>query len=114
LFRKHFTLRCTSLVRTAVILAPALAYAAPPNSAASLPEGPGKATVARLCVGCHGTSTITRTRRTKAQWENVVGSMADRGCALSDSERATVVRYLNVALGAQGSGKATSNAQSKK
>ena len=64
-----------------------------------LPEGKGKATVERICVGCHEVDTVTGSRRTEEGWKEVVGDMTSRGAAASDAETAEIVAYLSKNFG---------------
>jgi hypothetical protein len=59
-----------------------------------LPDGPGKAIVLRMCVGCHKTNVITAKHATKEQWSSIVQQMVSRGADGTDEEIAIVVNYL--------------------
>jgi competence protein ComEA len=64
-----------------------------------LPDGPGKATVEKVCSGCHGFSVITQVRADKAHWEATVDDMASRGAEGTDDELDQVVQYLSAHFG---------------
>jgi cytochrome c5 len=64
-----------------------------------LPDGEGKALVERMCMGCHGLGTTLYENHTEAQWKSVVDVMASRGAVGTDSEFATVVKYLGKNFG---------------
>jgi competence protein ComEA len=65
----------------------------------TLPEGPGKATVERMCKGCHGMENIVRARRTKDKWAEIVDDMVARGAKGTDSEADEVIEYLSTHFG---------------
>lgn len=67
--------------------------------AQDLPDGPGKATVEKLCSNCHGLATVVGLRRTRSGWQTTVDDMAGRGAAGTDEEFDTVVQYLYRYLG---------------
>ena len=60
--------------------------------AGPLPEGPGKALVESLCVGCHSTARIERSAGfdTPAQWRALIDSMVD----VADPQADTIASYL--------------------
>ena len=60
----------------------------------SLPEGEGKALVAKVCSACHDLSTATGEKHTEVEWKNVVDSMASRGAEATDAELETIIKYL--------------------
>ena len=57
-------------------------------------EAKGKATLEKVCVGCHELDVVTATRRTKIGWQQNVEDMISRGAEGSDQEMAEVVAYL--------------------
>src|SRR6266699_873505 len=65
----------------------------------TLPEGPGKTTVERMCKGCHGMENIVRARRTKDKWAEIVDDMVARGAKGTDSEADEVIDYLSTHFG---------------
>lgn len=89
-----------AVLTTSVILTvPMLCIAnAPPGAASStaklIPEGPGKAVMEQMCVGCHSLSVVTTKRATPAEWESLVQTMVSRGAMGSDHDIDTVTRYL--------------------
>src|SRR5947199_4150451 len=64
-----------------------------------LPDGEGKALVQRICTGCHDLDTAVGENRTEAQWKAVVDTMVSRGAEGTDTELATVVKYLGKNFG---------------
>jgi mono/diheme cytochrome c family protein len=65
---------------------------------ATLPDGPGKAVVQKMCVGCHGLSVIAAKHATPEQWANIVQQMVSRGADGTDEEIETVTRYLSASF----------------
>jgi competence protein ComEA len=67
----------------------------------TLPEGPGKAVVEKMCKGCHGLENVVRSRRTKDKWSDIVDDMIARGAKGTDSEADEVVDYLSTHFGGE-------------
>jgi putative heme-binding domain-containing protein len=67
--------------------------------AQSLPEGPGKAQVERVCSACHGLEIITKTRLDKPGWEGLVDDMVSRGAQGTRDDLQKVVTYLSTNFG---------------
>ncbi len=63
-------------------------------NASRLPEGPGRATTARLCGGCHGFGNFMRRRETRDGWNAVIEDMIARGAKGEEEEWAEVSDYL--------------------
>ena len=61
---------------------------------ASLPDGPGRDVVQRVCTVCHGTDFITATERTVQVWRDTLDLMKGYGAEATDEEWTTVARYL--------------------
>jgi competence ComEA-like helix-hairpin-helix protein len=60
----------------------------------ALPDGPGKETVAKTCIACHGAASFRKMRLTEDEWWEKVGDMVDRGAKADEKEQAAVVAYL--------------------
>lgn len=67
----------------------------------TLPEGPGKALVEKMCKGCHGLENVVRSRRTRDRWTEIVDDMVARGAKGTDSEADEVIEYLSTHFGAE-------------
>jgi len=83
-------------------LATGLVLAAAPFLVAQnpeLPEGKGKATVLKVCVGCHEIAEVAGSRRTAIGWQRNVADMIGRGAEGSDEEMSEVVAYLTKYFG---------------
>ncbi len=61
----------------------------------SLPDGPGKAVVERMCTTCHGLNVVTGQRMTKPRWADQVDDMVSRGAVGTDEDVKQVVEYLS-------------------
>lgn len=59
-----------------------------------LPDGPGKATMQKICSGCHAPEIVLGRRDTKEGWAQVVSSMVDRGANGTDEEFNAIIDYL--------------------
>jgi len=48
----------------------------------------------RVCSSCHDAQRILATRRTKTQWEEIIGKMIDRGATGTDEDFTAAEEYL--------------------
>lgn len=64
------------------------------SKAQRLPDGPGKATVEKICSGCHPASIVLGRRDTKEGWAQLVSDMVDKGANGTDAEFNTIINYL--------------------
>jgi DNA uptake protein ComE-like DNA-binding protein len=74
-----------------------LAALASPSSASAqggLPEGEGKATVAKLCGTCHPPERGASVRLTREGWQDVMTRMVGLGLKASDEELNAALEYL--------------------
>jgi cytochrome c5 len=81
-----------------------LAFALPGASlasptASSSQSAPGQLNVERLCGQCHAFDVVTRTRRSRQQWQGQVESMIAKGSQISDDDFDKVVEYLTTHYG---------------
>ena len=83
----------TLIILTALSIAPLWAQD-------DLPEGAGKATIAKTCTGCHGSEMFSGYYKTKDEWDSVISEMTDKGLSLSDADYSTILDYLATCLGA--------------
>ena len=81
------------LVVMAVWLAPAAAQHEQQAAKTLLPGKGADLTMAK-CAICHDITHVTRTRLSRAEWEDNVKVMIARGTPLTPDEAATVVEYL--------------------
>ena len=61
---------------------------------AGLPEGPGRAETAKLCIGCHQVEKSTSLRQDKDSWSTTLAKMVGFGMKATDAEFRTVLAYL--------------------
>jgi quinoprotein glucose dehydrogenase len=73
---------------------PFAVLAALPLLAGTLPDGPGKDSVERLCSACHGLGIVTDVHRTADEWKSGVDGMKARGATGSNADFALALRYL--------------------
>jgi glucose dehydrogenase len=64
-----------------------------------LPDGEGKDLVENVCASCHDVDTAVDTKRTEAEWKQVVNTMRSRGADATEEEFATIVKYLTKYFG---------------
>lgn len=64
-----------------------------------LPNGPGKATVERVCGPCHGVNLLIGRREAPAIWSRTVDSMIGRGAIATPAEAQEISDYLSRYLG---------------
>jgi competence protein ComEA len=80
-------MRLTLLVFLCVIVASAA-------DKPKLPDGPGKATMERVCGSCHGAEIVLGKKLTRDGWSQIVMTMIQRGAQGTDDEFADIVDYL--------------------
>uniref|UniRef100_Q028C8 Quinoprotein glucose dehydrogenase n=1 Tax=Solibacter usitatus (strain Ellin6076) TaxID=234267 RepID=Q028C8_SOLUE len=64
------------------------------TSAATLPEGPGKAETTRVCGKCHSLDQTISLRQGRAAWQETISKMVNLGAEGSQSEVAAILNYL--------------------
>ena len=67
--------------------------------AQSLPDGPGKAELEKVCSACHGAEMVIGVKQDKAGWESTVDDMVSRGATGTDQELDAIVNYLATNMG---------------
>jgi alcohol dehydrogenase (cytochrome c) len=72
------------------------------HAQSSLPDGPGRSVVERMCTSCHGVDQFTALRMTKQHWSATVADMLTRGARGSDSDVGQAVSYLTEHFGTVG------------
>jgi competence protein ComEA len=60
-----------------------------------LPEGAGKASMLKVCHGCHPPDIAAAKHHTRDEWEQVVVNMINAGATGTDDEFSDVVEYLS-------------------
>jgi competence protein ComEA len=66
-----------------------------------LPDGPGKATMERVCGSCHGAEIVLGKKLTRDGWSQIVMTMIQRGAQGTDDEFADIVDYLTNTVSAE-------------
>ena len=64
-----------------------------------LPEGAGKALVAKTCTRCHGLEMFAAGRKTGREWSLILDKMVEEGLDASDADTGTILNYLTTYLG---------------
>src|SRR5690242_18314392 len=85
------------LVRSAgaavVCLGSVVCSAQPPAPAGSA------GTFQKVCGVCHTPQSVLGTRRTRAQWQEIIDKMAGLGAKATDEEFASILNYLSAQYG---------------
>ncbi len=81
--------------------APAAAPAQEEAEGKDLPDGAGKAILMRGCTTCHGLTEVTKFKGhyQRAQWNDIVVTMAAYGAEIDSQEIEVLTDYLNQHLG---------------
>ena len=66
----------------------------PASPALSATDDPGAELFVQTCNRCHDGARITAIRRTKAEWEDVITKMIEKGAQGSEDDFQTVFGYL--------------------
>ena len=87
------------VMKSLLVLAPALSLFLIPAHGQGLPEGPGKSVFENTCGGCHGADIVIGQTGTRDVWQDTVDSMRGRGALGSDEDFKTIVSYLTKYFG---------------
>jgi mono/diheme cytochrome c family protein len=100
-------------VRIAACLALVVTFAgsAGAQEEAPLPEGEGKALVARVCSTCHGLRALFVYNGDDRKWEILVHEMVAFGAQVTPEERDTILAYLKATFSSQRASAAGAGAQ---
>ena len=79
-----------------------LLSAASLSSAATLPDGNGKAETVKLCGKCHSLDQAVSLRQSQAGWGETISKMVNLGAQGSDEDLNSVLQYLVKFYGAPG------------
>ncbi len=63
-------------------------------TAADLPDGTGKAELAKLCIKCHTLEQATSLRQSQADWAETISKMVNLGATGSDDDFNKILNYL--------------------
>ncbi|HET7086587.1 MAG TPA: hypothetical protein VFI23_17610 [Rhizomicrobium sp.] len=67
----------------------------------SLPEGPGRDVMVRVCSQCHSPEIAAQQKLDSQGWKDLVNQMANNGANASDAEFDTIAKYLAGSFPAQ-------------
>src|SRR6478752_8336982 len=71
-----------------------LAVASTASAQATLPDGPGKEQLVKICGQCHEPQRAASIRLTRDGWEATIGDMIARGAKGSDDDFKAILDYL--------------------
>lgn len=96
--RRHANL-LTALVAVAWLTATAISatplqQTSPPQAPARPSDDEAAGLFVRLCNACHDTARISSIRRTRADWEDQISKMIEKGVTGTSQELVTVFEYL--------------------
>ncbi len=77
----------------ASLAAPALA-----DDYKTLPEGPGRDVMVRVCAQCHSPEIAAQQKLDAAGWKALVDQMANNGANATDAEFDTITKYLTASF----------------
>jgi len=81
-------------VLTAGLIAAAQARQAPSDEHPTLPAGPGREVMIRVCSQCHEPENAAAQELDEKGWKSLVDDMASKGADATDAEFEEIVRYL--------------------
>ncbi len=84
------TIRAAAAAALMLIIVAAVAAAA----RAQEPDDQSAGAFQRVCSSCHDSQRILATRRTRTQWEEIIGKMIDRGAMGTDEDFTAAEDYL--------------------
>jgi mono/diheme cytochrome c family protein len=64
----------------------------------SLPEGPGRDVMVRVCAQCHSPEVAAQQTLDAPGWKALVDQMANNGAQATDAEFDTIAKYLATAF----------------
>ena len=67
----------------------------------SLPDGPGRDVMIRVCSQCHDPELAADQQFDKAGWKDLVDKMASKGANATEAEFDQIVTYLSTAFPAK-------------
>jgi len=85
----------------AVILFGLVATPALADDFKSLPEGPGRDVMVRVCAQCHSPEIAAQQKLDAQGWKDLVNQMANNGANATDAEFDTIAKYLATTFPAQ-------------
>ena len=83
-----------ALVAAALMAAAPFAFAGAQQASAGPADDPAAELFTQMCVRCHDGARITALRRTKAEWEDVLTKMIEKGATGSEDDFLAVFGFL--------------------
>jgi hypothetical protein len=68
------------------------------NAQPTLPEGPNRALVERVCGSCHDVEMVAINGRSEEGWNGTIEEMTGYGLRVTPAERAMILEYLKTYL----------------
>ena len=59
----------------------------------ALPEGPGRAILARSCFQCHAVDLVVNSRKSETEWKETISRMVSTGANVTPQEQNVLVQY---------------------
>ena len=72
-----------------------MVFAQAPAGNSTLPQGPGRAAVLKVCNDCHGAEAAVGQLKTRDEWSKTLDEMAANGAQASDDEWNQILEYLD-------------------
>jgi len=92
-------MRCHSRVRSITVAAGILAVPVGLAAQSTLPDGPGREALKKVCANCHEIETVISSRRTRIGWQQITDDMMSRGAEGTNEEITALVDYLTKSFG---------------
>jgi len=89
------------ILGAAVLLAFGVATPVLADDFKSLPEGPGRDVMVKVCAQCHSPEIAAQQKLDAQGWKDLVNQMANNGANGTDAEFDTIAKYLATAFPAQ-------------
>ena len=90
-----------AIVLSLGVTAPALTSACLADDYKTLPEGPGRDVMVRVCSQCHSPEIAAQQKLDAQGWKDLVNQMANNGANATDAEFDTISKYLATTFPAQ-------------
>ena len=82
------------ILGAAVLLAFGVATPVLADDFKSLPEGPGRDVMVKVCAQCHSPEIAAQQKLDAQGWKDLVNQMANNGANATDAEFDTIAKYL--------------------
>ena len=89
------------ILGAAVLLAFGVATPVLADDFKSLPEGPGRDVMVKVCAQCHSPEIAAQQKLDAQGWKDLVNQMANNGANATDAEFDTIAKYLATTFPAQ-------------